>query len=223
MFHLEDVLHLHERERLLGVARQHPSVLLRRLLWALVLIVAPFFLIFRFISWGAPGMIVFLGLVLFGSAVAIRAVLLWNGRTLIATTERMVFVHQRGLFSRFVTDIALGDIRDVRFERNGIFDGLFKLGTVLVRQKDSDTEVRFTRLSHPQEFLAIIQEARYPRASDSKESPDETPSVESVLVLVRSLSREDQKRVCEAVTEQARPSEHELLPVVKKDVGDSTE
>ncbi|MCR4278694.1 MAG: hypothetical protein NUV81_02190 [bacterium] len=218
MFHIDDVLHLNERERLLGVIRRHPIVLVRRLFWVLILIVLPFFFIFPLISWGTPGMLLFLILVLTGTIRAVRSMILWNTHVLIGTTERLVLVQERGLFSRFVTDISFPDIQDITWEKRGVIDTFFKLGLIRVRQRNSEAEIVFTRVSRPQEFCSMIQEARNPEIIRTAETPARVFSVSELMVCINSLPHHERKDLFEKCGIGGGLEESEALPVVRRDI-----
>jgi len=218
MFHIDDVLHLSERERLLGVIRRHPIVLIRRLFLALVFIVLPFFFIFPLISWGTPGMLFFLVSVLAGSASAIRSMILWNTNVLIGTTERLVYVQEKGLFSRFVTDIAFMDVQDIHWEKRGFIDTLFKLGTIKVRQRDSENTILFSRVFRPQEFCAMIQEARNPEIVRTNETPARVLSVGELMVCINSLPHIEKKELFEKCGIEGGGEDRETLSVVKREI-----
>ncbi len=220
MFHLEDVLHLGGRERLLGMVRQHPIVLFRRLLWALLFLVLPFFAIFPLISWGTPGMILFLGSVLFGAMIAIRGMLLWNAHVLIATTNRLVCVRQQGLFSRYVTDVSFEDLTEPEWEKSGIVDTLFRLGTIVARPKEKGSEIRFTRVSRPQEFIAMVHEARHPEVVRTSDESSTVLSVLEIMDCINALSVEEREELfnkCGIHSANDQPT----LPVVKKRVDET--
>lgn len=217
MFHIEDVLHLGERERLLGVVRRHPVVLVRRLFWPFLLIVVPFFFIFPLISWGAFGMVLFLFAVLFGTLFAIRAVLLWNAHVLIATTDRLVLVQEKGLFSRFVTDIALQDVRDVNWERRGMTDALFRLGTLRIRPSSEEQTIAFSRVSKPQEFCRVVQEARSPAIVRTHDTPSRVMTVEELMTCIDALPHGERRALFEKCG-MGGSEDREPLPVITRDV-----
>lgn len=167
MFQIEDVLLLKEDESVKAFARRHFVTLLPRLLLALLLIVIPFFLLFLLFSWGVVGVVVFLILVLSGIILAIRTFLIWDADVLIVSSLRVIDVDQRGLFSRIVSEAPISNIQDVSWQKKGILETIFRMGTVTIQTAGSGVTVKAIRIPRPQEIHELVNDLRRMNGSSS--------------------------------------------------------
>lgn len=174
MFQIDDVLLLKEDEAIKAFARRHFVTLLPRLLVSLLLIVVPFFLLFLLFSWGAVGVIVFILLVLSGVILAVRTFLIWDADVLIVSTLRVVDVDQRGLFSRIVSEAPISNIQDVSWQKKGLIESLFRMGTVTIQTAGSGVVVKAVSIPRPQEIHELVNDLR--RAGSSLSGSSITPS-----------------------------------------------
>ena len=160
MFRLEDVLLLKQDESIKALARRHFVTLLPRLFLALILIVVPFFLLFLLFSWGAIGVAIFVALVLAGIILAIRTFLIWDADVLIISSLRVVDVDQRGLFSRIVSEAPIANIQDVSWQKKGLVEVIFRMGTVTIQTAGSGIVVKAVRIPDPQEIHELVNDLR---------------------------------------------------------------
>lgn len=169
MFHIEEVLQLKDTEDVKLVVRRHAVTLAPGLLASLLLIVFPFFFLFPLFSWGVPGVAVFIVAVLAGVIAAVRAIALWNADVLIITTLRIVQVDQRGLFSRFVTEVPLASVQDVSWICKGVVNTMLKAGTLSIQTAGTSPNVASRRIGHPERVHELINDLRHattPRRTD---------------------------------------------------------
>jgi hypothetical protein len=103
---------------------------------------------------------VFLASVLIGIIIALRAFLLWDSDVLIVTSNRLVKVDQKGVFSRFVTELAMGSITDVAWKRHGVVDTLFSVGSLSVNSPAVSKTIEMMRMSHPERLHETINDLR---------------------------------------------------------------
>ncbi len=164
MFHIEDVLQLKDREEVRHVTRRHVLTMFPPLLLALVLIVAPFFLMFPLFAWGIFGVALFFVAVLLGIGTALRTLLLWDADILIVTNLRLVDVDQRGVFARSVSESPLDAIQDVSWSRSGIVQTVFRMGNIKVQTAGATVNIEAKDIPHVETVHELINELRQPSA-----------------------------------------------------------
>ncbi len=198
MFHIEDVLQLKESEKVKLFVRRHPMTLLSGLFVATVLIVIPFFFIFPLFSFRMPGVAVFLASVLLGIIVALRAFLLWDSDVLIVTSDRLVKVDQKGVFSRFVTELAMGSISDVAWKKHGVVDTLFSVGSLSVNSPAVSKTIEITRMSHPDRLHGLINDLRRalsPNKSDTQIGNENRERIHGLMAEMEKLPAETLEQI----------------------------
>ncbi|MCI0479617.1 PH domain-containing protein [Candidatus Uhrbacteria bacterium] len=196
MFHIEEVLQVKDTEDVKLVVRKHPVAIVPGLAVALLLIVIPFFFLFPLFSWGVPGVSTFALSIFGGVVVAVRTIVLWNADVLILTTLRVVQVDQRGMFSRFVTEIPLPTIQDVSWRSEGVVDTVMKAGTLSVRSMGTSPDVEMRRVGHPERIHELLNDLRNrtaPRRTDVP--PDVHERMKRLMVEVEDLPDEAKSRV----------------------------
>lgn len=175
MFHIEDILQLKDREEVRHVTRRHVLTMFPPLLLALILIVAPFFLMFPLFSWGLIGVALFFVAVLIGIATALRTLLLWDADILIVTNLRLVDVDQRGIFSRSVSEAPLDAIQDVSWSRTGLIQTLFRMGSLKVQTAGATANIEAKDIPHAEAVHELINDLR-PHLSGKTSAAAAVPS-----------------------------------------------
>lgn len=66
----------------------------------------------------------------------------WYYSVYIATTERIIEVHQRGFFDRKVTEFGLDKVQNINYHIKGLQAVLFRYGTIAVRTYVGDLEMK---------------------------------------------------------------------------------
>ena len=161
MFHLADVMKLQAGEKVLGAFRAHAVALSVRLLGFAGLIILPCFFIFPLFRMGVGGMAVFALPVLIGVVAAWRAVRLWDSTVLILTNRRLVHVLQRGIWDRHVSEVAFAHVGDVQWEKRGLWQSLWRIGTVRIRTNGGSVpSIVMGQLRSPERLAQSIQELR---------------------------------------------------------------
>lgn len=168
MFHIEDVLQLKDHEEVKHVTRRHVLTMFPPLLLALLLIVAPFFLMFPLFSWGVIGVAMFFVAVLIGIGIALRTLLLWDADILIVTNLRLVDVDQRGIFARSVSEAPLEAIQDVSWSRSGVVQTLFRMGNLKVQTAGATLNIEAKSIPHVEVVHELI--------NDLRQSPPKKPA-----------------------------------------------
>lgn len=205
MFHLEDVVQLKDNEDVRLLVRRHFMTLVPGLLLALILIVVPFFFLFPLFSLGTIGIIIFGALVLAGILVAVRTVITWDADVLIVTTLRLVDVDQRGVWSRFVTEVFIDDVLDIRWHRKGILYTLCNVGFVEIQAGTLEHPLHITRIGHPQRLQELVNDLRKStRPKHHESSPERQERMRKIQEVLSSLSNEAFERVEKTVKHEVR-------------------
>ncbi len=191
MFHIEDVLQMKDGEDIKQLIRRHPLTLVTRLTLSFLLIVVPFFFLFPLFSLGLVGMILFFMIVLGGVVFAFRTFIMWDSDVLILTTLRVVEVDQRGVFSRFVTEVALPSIQDVTWSRHGVWATLFRMGNVEIQTGGATPRILVTNVSKPDMIHELINDLRHATVPKRTHlSPERQERLRKLTKLMEELSDE---------------------------------
>lgn len=169
-----------DNEKIYLVVREHPVLLLLRLLLILFLFaigVAAQFLAPTVLAEaiGETGQaiislvfnIYYLAL-LFGTLLVI---LFYYLSLQIITDMRMVDVDQRGLFKRMVTEIQIENVEEVSSKTHGFLATIFNYGHVLVQTSGSVAEFEFDNIAHPEQIKKLILDIYEQRKHLNPQSP----------------------------------------------------
>ena len=174
MFGLDSILQLKEEESIQAFIRRHLATLFPTLGLAMFLIVVPFFFLFPLFSFGVAGVIVFGLIVIIGILIAIRAFILWEADVMVVTNLRVVDVDQRGLLSRHVTEAALSKIQDVSWKRQGIWQTIFRMGSVSIQTAGAQVTIEAERIPQPQQVHELINDLRQEAGAEPIVQPQRT-------------------------------------------------
>jgi len=116
-------------ERVLLVTHQHPFVLLQPVLIATLILLVPF-AVFAVSPTGPVLAVTILVAIIGGITIAHHAWYSWNRTTVMLTTDRIIFLEQRGFFKRELTELPLHAIHQVSHKVSGILHTVFGFGTV---------------------------------------------------------------------------------------------
>jgi membrane protein YdbS with pleckstrin-like domain len=196
MFKLEDVLQIKDSEDVKEIVRRHWTTLIPPLLLAFILIVIPFFLMFPLFAWGIPGVGLFLAAVLIGIVVAIRSFILWDADVLIVTSLRLVDVDQRGIFTRIVSEAPLASIQDVSWKRHGMFETIFRTGTIKVQTAGGQSVIEARKISGPEHLAEIVNDLRHRTAPKKMDiDPERHEKLKRISALLEGFSPEELTRI----------------------------
>lgn len=160
MLHLADVIQPKPEEHVAAVFRRHRLTLLPSLCLAGVFIAVPFFGLFSLTRSGGVGVVAFALLLAAGVTIGLRSLLLWDANTLIVTNERLIRVSQHGIWHRTVQEVPLRSIHELVCESRGIFETLFRVGTLRVRSGGTSGGMVIKHLASPQEARTLIDDLR---------------------------------------------------------------
>jgi hypothetical protein len=207
MFHITDAVQLQADEHVKALWRKHVAALWGKLALAALFLIIPFFFLFALLRSGGLGVIVFALLVAIGLFLALRAFLLWDADVLILTNTRLVRVHQRGLWNRVVSELALAHVRDVEWRKKGIGDAILRTGVLRVRTgMEAPTEMVFYRLYRPDRAVLAIQTLRSGRVMDRPVELHEVPTFhpaidrrQNLRKLIETADEEVLRKIEEAI------------------------
>jgi hypothetical protein len=145
-------------EEVLVICRQHPFSLLKRLIFAGLVLLFPL-LVDVFIPVGGvlAGSIV-ICLVL-GLGLLWHAWSLWWNTTFLLTTERIVLLEQFGMFNREFAEVPLGSIVQVSHDVKGILPTLLGFGSIRVAAGAARDALVLPNLPEPYGIQQEIQAA----------------------------------------------------------------
>jgi hypothetical protein len=126
----------------------------------MVLIVVPFFFLFPLMGWGLIGLAIFAGSIAVGVVLAIRVLFLWNADVLVVTNLRLVDVDQKGVLSRRVAEVAYDAIEDVSWQRKGVWQTIFRMGSVGVQTAGQASNLDIQKIPHPDKLHDLILDAK---------------------------------------------------------------
>lgn len=205
MFHLEDVLQLKDEEDVKLFVRRHPFTMLGHLGLSLLFIVIPFFFLFPLFGYGTPGIIVFLISVMIGIGLAMRTLIMWDADVFLLTTRRVINVDQRGVWSRFVTEAALSEIQDVRWERKGLLHTMSDYGSVAIQASGLGEVMLVRDIPHPQQVHELMNDIRHTTTPKRTHlSPEQHERIRKLMQVLEELPPEALEKVEGFAKEQGR-------------------
>lgn len=163
MHHLSETIPLHPTERIKFMLRRHAITFVPKVLLALVLLLAP--LVIGALFEAGPLADPFWGPVL---------ILLWSGYTLliltffhalfvdyyldlwVVTNDRILDIHQSGLFKRTVAELDLKQVQDVTSKTIGVFGTFFNYGDVSIQTAGAKEKFSFQNIPQPHRIRGEI-------------------------------------------------------------------
>ncbi len=210
MFRIESIIQLKEEENIEAQVRRHLASLIPSLFISMLFIVVPFFFLFPLFSYGLVGVIVFGISVMIGIIWAIRALYLWNADVLLVTNIRIVDVDQRGLLSRQVSEASYDVIQDVSWKREGVWQTIFRMGSVTVQTAGAAAKIEAERVPRPAKLYEIINDERLKYKEENQEARQVTPKIKDRRARIR--------RIAELLEEVGDTSVAEIESVLERKV-----
>jgi len=147
---------LKEREELIRLIRCHPLVYFKPGFMALILLLLPFFLMFLLFRWGNIGLIIFILLVIIGVYAIVRLLVVYSLNVLLITNQRVILLKQRGMFDRTVAEVEYGKIQDSSYRFKGLFQNLFKYGSIKMQIVNSTSVLLIEKIHRPEKIQRLI-------------------------------------------------------------------
>lgn len=158
MHHLSDTINLQPHERILHTLRRHPITFVPKIALCVLLFLLPFILspLFRDAlegpTWGPV-------LILFGSAFLLLVLVFFHALFIdyyldiwVVTNDRIIDVHQSGLFKRTIAELDLKQVQDVTSEIVGVFGTFFNYGNVGIQTAGAKQRFDFQNVARPHEI-----------------------------------------------------------------------
>ncbi len=175
---------LREDEEIKSLNRKHSITYGAQILASLFLVVAPFFFmvpLWRLEKWGYIifGFLVGLGIIFF-----LRVLISWYSNVLVITDERLIVVERKGFFQKKISKIGYEQIRAVEVSIKGIFQTLFKCGSLHIRLIESPNVIELANLSRPTKIQELILRLK---GEFQKESKIDQMGYSRLLEMARQL------------------------------------
>ncbi len=135
-------------EDVLVVCRQHPFVLLHRILWSVAAFLIPF-AAWVFLSVGTVFAVLIILGILLGSFMLYVAWYSWSHTMLLVTNERLVFLEQRGIFQRELVECGLESIQQVSHHVHGILHTVLGYGNISIYTGGSQQPILIAHMPDP--------------------------------------------------------------------------
>ena len=152
--------YLKENEELIAVVKGHPLVYFKPALIAIILLLLPFFLMFLLFKWETIGLIVFFVLVAIGILAVIKLMVIWTCNACLITDKRVVLLKQYGFFEKQVSEAELGEITGVSFRIKGLFESIFRYGSIRLQLTESIKPMIISKVTKPREIQELIQKLK---------------------------------------------------------------
>ncbi|MBD3244992.1 MAG: hypothetical protein GF335_03300 [Candidatus Moranbacteria bacterium] len=151
-------LSLSKNEKLLAVVRQHIFSFSGSFFQFLILLgVCGAF--YYFMPESIWKLIIFLLLLIFSIAFLIFKFVVWYSTCITITDERVIDINQKDLTRRMVTEALLSDISNLAIYKEGIWAGLFNIGTLIIEIKEGGKIVAFN-VKDPEGLMHAINQLR---------------------------------------------------------------
>lgn len=157
--HLENIIRQKQDEKIMFALRRHPIVFFAQILFLLVLLAIPAVIYFM-ITWVAAdlmnGQYSRPLLLLFASGYYLIIWMFFMTEFVdyyldswVITSDRVLSIEQRGLFSRTVSELDLAKIQDVTSEIKGILPSIFGYGDIYVQTAGEVERFVFEQVPDP--------------------------------------------------------------------------
>ena len=161
MFQVSDVVQLNPNERVKSLVRVHIAYLWAKLFVAGLFLIIPFFFLFSLLHAGPIGIGVFFFFTGAGVLIALRSFFLWDAQVLVLTDRRIVYVIQKSLWHRIVSETSLEAIRDLQWEQANVVERVLHCGTVRIKTGASSIpDMTAADIPGPEELVHAIKELR---------------------------------------------------------------
>lgn len=162
------------------ILRRFPLAYWKSGILILILLLGPAVYFFQLWDWGAPGRLVILASWLVALGWIARNIFIWSVDSMVITTQRLIDVDQRGIWSREISECLLEHIQDVRNQQKGIAAHIFDYGTIKVQTASRDEHFELTHVRHPiqaQELLFSIRQKHDTKNPNGTQDDQEDPAL----------------------------------------------
>jgi len=175
-------------EKVIFILRKHPVVLFMPIFWLTLLTLLPVFafIYFKF-SWVFS--YAFFFWLIFGGIYAFKTWFCFKNSQYILTSERLIFIDQKGIFYKTVSEAYLSKIQDVSFEIKGFWPSMFDFGTIYVQTAGAQEKIALECVDEPRKIQEQIIEAS--KGIGEKEEPKIKKEVKKIEEIKR-VSKKDE-------------------------------
>lgn len=146
-------------EEVLLLSKKHPFVLFHPFLISTLVLLIPVAMA-SLISVGIILSVTVVVCIVFALIHATLAWFAWRNTTFLLTTERVVFLEQRGLVHREFVESMLANIQQVAHEVKGVRQTLFRYGNIALYTSGSQQPIIIRDMPDPYELQQEILRAR---------------------------------------------------------------
>ncbi|MFA5029996.1 MAG: PH domain-containing protein [Patescibacteria group bacterium] len=147
---------LRDGEELLTVVRRSPIAHLWGWVTGTLFIIAGFFFLYPLIHQGVWGRIVFAFLLVAGAVILVRTIILHRMNVFVLTSERVIDIDQRGMFSRVVSECLFQNIQEMSFSVTGVLGTVAHVGTLMVHTAGDRADLHISGIKDPQRVQELI-------------------------------------------------------------------
>lgn len=162
------MIQLNPNEKIIFIARVHWLAIFLDALRAAILAGIPFLIALYITNFSNSYLDESSLRYLWGSAIAF-AVVIWNFffiswtdrvlDTWVITTERVIDIEQRGLFSRNIAVMRLDDIQDLVIDTRGFLATILRYGDINIQSSGTTREFDFKMVDDPEYVKNVIEKA----------------------------------------------------------------
>ncbi len=164
---LNNIIKQKSYEKIVLVCRRHPITFVPHVLFALLLLIAPFGLYWLISNSGLSGMFQtqtgYVVVVLSASIYYLSSYLFFYTHFVtfhldlwIVTNDRLLDMEQKSLFYRTISEVDLYQIQDASSEVHGVFASIFKYGNIILQTAGPVPKFLFKNVSHPDQLREQI-------------------------------------------------------------------
>ncbi len=141
----------HPDEKVVLVFRQHPVVLRMQLIYGMLAILIG---MGPLLAWPLSNLAlqIFLGIPVLVLVYWFYYWIGWYYSVYIVSDQRLIDIHQKGLFNRKVSEVGFDKIQSINYHINGLQAALLKYGDITVLTYSNDWNLPF--IHHPEEVHA---------------------------------------------------------------------
>lgn len=189
------------------VIHRHPVSLSGWILLAVCAIGGPFFFLYPLLRIRFWGLVIFFIVLIIGIGAALRVFLLWSRNSITLSHDKLIVVVQRGFFRRAVQEVQYDKIVEVAYEHRGIFETLFRYGTLRLRVLGLNEDVIIPTVPNPPQRKKEIELCRDTIISASKETHGADVSADELVRQLRRYRAKEGAHAFEALFKESKKSD----------------
>lgn len=174
---------IHPGERILRIVRRSPWSLGWEILAGILLIAAPFLLMWSLFHLGTGGVIIFCYLIFLGMILELRAWLRWYYNFILITDQRTLIYRKYSSLEKEVLEIPHERVGDISFRIKGLVGNLVGYGQIKVEYMFHDelSKVYLKHLVRPHEIQNLLVKLRDQALKNLNKKPTAFLTPEMIL------------------------------------------